>query len=82
MHPMDVKEMKLFGLDETEDIIVRFDQMEDKLDVVSITANGYTTKLPVWFQPGQARGTIGIAVGYGRKGFNPVIDETIFTINK
>ncbi len=76
MHPMDVKELKLFGLDETEDIIVRFDQMEDKLDVVSITANGYTTKLPVWFQPGQARGTIGIAVGYGRKGFNPVIDET------
>jgi MoCo/4Fe-4S cofactor protein with predicted Tat translocation signal len=76
MHPMDVKEMKLFGLDDTEDMIVRFDQMEDKLDVVSITANGYTTKLPVWFQPGQARGTIGIAVGYGRTGFNEIIDNT------
>ncbi|HET6990969.1 MAG TPA: TAT-variant-translocated molybdopterin oxidoreductase [Bacteroidia bacterium] len=76
MHPMDVKEMKFFGLDDTEDMIVRFDQMEDKLDVASITANGYTVTLPVWFQPGQARGTVGIAVGYGRKGFNPIIDET------
>jgi molybdopterin-containing oxidoreductase family iron-sulfur binding subunit len=29
-------------------------------------ANGYTIKLPVLIQPGQARGTISIAVGYGR----------------
>ncbi len=76
MHPMDVKSLKLFGLLDDKDLLVRFDQMEDKLDVASITANGYTIKLPVWFQPGQARGTVGIAVGYGRKGFNPIIDAT------
>ncbi|MDQ3109249.1 MAG: TAT-variant-translocated molybdopterin oxidoreductase [Bacteroidota bacterium] len=76
MNPSDMKDMKLFGVDEEDNVIVRFDQMEDKLDVVEITANGYKTKLPVWFQPGQARGTIGIAVGYGRKGFNEIIDNT------
>ena len=78
MHPADVKEMKLFGVDGEgkDEMIVRFDQMEDKLDVVEITANGYKTTLPVWFQAGQARGTIGIAVGYGRKGFNEIIDNT------
>lgn len=31
-------------------------------------ANGYTVKLPVLIQPGQAKGTISIAVGYGRTG--------------
>lgn len=34
--------------------------------VVNVTVNGMTVKLPVIPQPGQARGTIGIAVGYGR----------------
>jgi molybdopterin-containing oxidoreductase family iron-sulfur binding subunit len=78
MNPADVQGMKLFGVEgeEKDGMIVRFDQMEDMLDVVEITANGHTTKLPVWFQPGQARGTIGIAVGYGRKGFNEIIDNT------
>ncbi|CAN5395005.1 TAT-variant-translocated molybdopterin oxidoreductase [soil metagenome] len=75
MHPADVKEMKLFGVNE-DNLIVRFDPLEDELDIVSMTANGYTIKLPVWFQPGQARGTIGIALGYGRKGFNEIIDKT------
>jgi molybdopterin-containing oxidoreductase family iron-sulfur binding subunit len=78
MNPGDFKNFKLFGVEGEgkDEQIVRFDQMEDKLDVVEITANGYKTKLPVWFQPGQARGTIGIAVGYGRKGFNEIIDNT------
>ncbi|TND09603.1 MAG: molybdopterin oxidoreductase, iron-sulfur binding subunit [Bacteroidetes bacterium] len=68
MHPMDVKANKLFGLleGEGEDITVRFDQMEDQLDIVTVSANGHDMKLPVWVQPGQARGTIGIAMGYGR----------------
>lgn len=35
--------------------------------LVNITVNGSTIKLPVIPQPGQARGTIGIAVGYGRE---------------
>ena len=29
-------------------------------------ANGYTITLPVLIQPGQAKGTVSIAVGYGR----------------
>jgi len=38
----------------------------DEGDVVEITANGYTIKVPVLFQPGQAQGTVSIALGYGR----------------
>lgn len=34
--------------------------------VATITVNGSTIELPVFPQPGQARGTVGIAVGYGR----------------
>ncbi|HLG02322.1 MAG TPA: 4Fe-4S dicluster domain-containing protein, partial [Bacteroidia bacterium] len=75
MHPADVKEMGLFGLLEEGEMLVRFDQLEDELDTVNVTVNGHTVKLPVWFQPGQARGTVGIAVGYGRQGFGEVIDN-------
>lgn len=35
-------------------------------DVVKIEANGYSVELPVLLQPGQAQGTVSIAVGYGR----------------
>ncbi|GAB3930059.1 TAT-variant-translocated molybdopterin oxidoreductase [Mucilaginibacter myungsuensis] len=35
-------------------------------DVVEITANGYTIAVPVLFQPGQAQGTVSLALGYGR----------------
>lgn len=35
-------------------------------DLVEITANGVTKKVPVYPQPGQAQGTIGLAFGYGR----------------
>ncbi|RYE20098.1 MAG: 4Fe-4S dicluster domain-containing protein, partial [Sphingobacteriales bacterium] len=35
-------------------------------DVVKIEANGYSVEVPVLFQPGQARGTVSVAVGYGR----------------
>ncbi len=35
-------------------------------DVVKVTANNYTTELPILLQPGQAQGTISIALGYGR----------------
>jgi molybdopterin-containing oxidoreductase family iron-sulfur binding subunit len=34
--------------------------------VVNVTVNGTTVKLPVIPQPGQAQGTVGIALGYGR----------------
>lgn len=74
MHPLDAKEMNLFGM-EDETMMVRFDQMEDNLDMVNVTVNGHAVKLPVWIQPGQAKGTIGIALGYGRKGFNEYVDN-------
>ena len=35
-------------------------------DVVKVTANGHSIELPVLIQPGQANGTVGIALGYGR----------------
>mgnify|MGYP000625066015 CR=1 FL=1 len=35
-------------------------------NVVSVTVNGHTMELPVVALPGQKRGTIGIALGYGR----------------
>jgi MoCo/4Fe-4S cofactor protein with predicted Tat translocation signal len=41
-------------------------------DVIKITANGYSIALPVLLQPGQAQGTISVAVGYGRTLAGPV----------
>jgi len=41
-------------------------------DVIKITANGYSVSLPVLFQPGQAQGTISVALGYGRTLAGPV----------
>lgn len=38
----------------------------DEFEVVKVEANGYTVELPVLSQPGQAPGTVSIAVGYGR----------------
>jgi len=35
-------------------------------DIITITANNYTVSLPILLQPGQATGTISVAVGYGR----------------
>ncbi|SDP93910.1 quinol:cytochrome c oxidoreductase iron-sulfur protein precursor [Mucilaginibacter sp. OK268] len=44
-------------------------------DVIKVTANGYTVELPVLAQPGQAQGTVSIAVGYGRTNAGPVGDN-------
>jgi Fe-S-cluster-containing dehydrogenase component len=38
----------------------------EEFEVVKIEANGYTVSLPVLSQPGQAPGTVSVAVGYGR----------------
>ncbi|WP_207435868.1 TAT-variant-translocated molybdopterin oxidoreductase [Sabulibacter ruber] len=35
-------------------------------DMLRVTANGKSIELPALIQPGQAQGTIGIAIGYGR----------------
>ncbi len=38
---------------------------EQKSNVIKVTANGVSIEAPVVAQPGQANGTIGIALGYG-----------------
>ncbi|RFZ83239.1 4Fe-4S dicluster domain-containing protein [Mucilaginibacter terrenus] len=38
----------------------------EEFEVVTIDANGYSISLPVLSQPGQAQGTVSVAVGYGR----------------
>ena len=35
-------------------------------DVVNVTVNGKSVKLPIYIMPGQATGSIALAVGYGR----------------
>ncbi|HEY4195923.1 MAG TPA: TAT-variant-translocated molybdopterin oxidoreductase [Mucilaginibacter sp.] len=44
-------------------------------DVINIDANGYSVALPILSQPGQAQGTISVAVGYGRTQAGPVGNE-------
>ncbi len=43
-------------------------------DVVKVKAGKATVELPVVIQPGQDEDTIGIALGYGRKGVGPIGD--------
>ncbi len=43
-------------------------------DVITVDANGYSVALPVLSQPGQAQGTMSVAVGYGRTQAGPVAD--------
>lgn len=56
---MSPKQMNEMGLS----LLERGDYMAS---VVEITVNGKSIKLPAYPQPGQAYGTIGIALGYGR----------------
>ena len=44
----------------------RLERGDCEANVVQVTANGKTLELPVYLSPGQKRGTIGIALGYGR----------------
>ncbi|RWY55720.1 TAT-variant-translocated molybdopterin oxidoreductase [Mucilaginibacter gilvus] len=50
MSPSDIKDL---GLDEFQVVTIK-------------GVNGYSVSLPVLSQPGQARGTVSVAVGYGR----------------
>jgi len=43
-------------------------------DVVEITVDGYSIKVPVLFQPGQAQGSVSVALGYGRTASGKVGD--------
>ncbi len=60
MNPADMEAGKY-------NILERFDQLEDEPDTAIVTVDGIALEaLPVFPQPGQAIGTIGIALGYGR----------------
>ena len=56
MSPADVASMKLNEM-KRQDMIG---------SIAELTVNGVTVKFPVYPQPGQTAGTIGLAVGYGR----------------
>ena len=56
MNPADVAAL---GLNEMK--------RQDKIaSIAELTVNGITIKVPVYPQPGQTAGTIGLAIGYGR----------------
>ncbi|MCF8423786.1 MAG: TAT-variant-translocated molybdopterin oxidoreductase [Bacteroidia bacterium] len=56
MNPADVATMGLHEM-----------KRQDKVgSIVDLTVNGVTIKVPVYPQPGQAPGTVGLALGYGR----------------
>ena len=56
-----------FNIKTSENANVKNGRMQFNGDYVSISANGQTLeKVPVFIQPGQALGTIGMALGYGR----------------
>ena len=48
--------------------------VDSKTSLAELTVNGTTYKLPVLVQPGQANGTIGVALGYGRTSSGKVGD--------
>jgi molybdopterin-containing oxidoreductase family iron-sulfur binding subunit len=48
---------------------------EGKTSMANLTIGGMTIKTPIIIQPGQARGTIGLALGYGRKSAGKVADN-------
>ena len=50
-------------------------EVEGKANRVNITVNGNTLNLPVVIQPGQAKGTVGLALGYGRTSSGRVGDN-------
>ncbi|UYZ63311.1 TAT-variant-translocated molybdopterin oxidoreductase [Hymenobacter weizhouensis] len=51
------------------------EQQWEQGDVVKVTANGKSVELPVLIQPGQAAGSISIALGYGRTKAGRVGDQ-------
>jgi MoCo/4Fe-4S cofactor protein with predicted Tat translocation signal len=50
-------------------------EKEETFDVVELTVNGVTVKAPVFPQPGQPEGTIGLALGYGRTAAGKAADN-------
>lgn len=72
MSPIDMKEQKL-------NLMERQDR---EASLVKVTVNGITVELPAVPQPGQAQGTIGIALGYGREKAGKLSEHTKTVIGK
>ncbi|MCG8475898.1 MAG: TAT-variant-translocated molybdopterin oxidoreductase [Cytophagales bacterium] len=52
-----------------------FSMKEENTNMVNVTISGKTYELPVVIQPGQAKGTVGIALGYGRRSGGKVAEK-------
>lgn len=64
LNPNDAEK---FEIKTSENANVKNGRMQFDGDYVNITANGVTIEnVPVFIQPGQAIGTVGLALGYGR----------------
>ena len=68
MSPADMKEMGL----------QTYIGQCDCADVITVTANGKSITLPAFPTPGQKRGTIGVALGYGRGEGNEEIGKAAY----
>jgi len=54
----------------------------DCADIVKVTVNGKSLSLPAFPTPGQKRGTIGVALGYGRGAGNEEIGRAAYQTGK
>lgn len=74
MSPIDMADEK-FKLNLME-------RQDREASLVKVTVNGITLELPAVPQPGQAQGTIGIALGYGREKAGKLSEQTKTVIGK
>ena len=67
------KDAEVLGLENSLNARMQLDG-----DLVNVTANGVTLKdVPIFIQPGQAEGSLGLALGYGKKDSGKVADTGI-----
>ena len=67
------KDAEVLGLENSLNARMQLDG-----DLVNVTANGVTLKdVPVFIQPGQAEGSLGLALGYGKKDSGKVADTGV-----
>ena len=69
IHPKDAEKL---GLENSTN-----GRMQLNGDLAKVTVNGQTIEIPVFIQVGQAKGCIGIALGYGQKGSGKVAETGV-----
>lgn len=73
---LNPNDASLFDIKTSENANVKNGRMQFDGDFVTLTANGVKLeRVPVFIQPGQAIGTIGMALGYGRTKGGKVCNE-------